>query len=230
MHQPLISAICLTADRPDFLKKAIRCFEAQTWHNKELIIYDTGRASVPVEDIPGVCFVHGQRYPTIGELRNAAIKRAKGCLIANWDDDDISHPRRLEEQANLLLAADAEIVGYSTLYFFNQMKDEWWLYDGDIGSLSDAVGTSMMFRASIWKTRHFGQIQCGEEYDFQINRRVVTTYGHNPPRMIAVSHGKNSTSANIKFVEGTAYTETNWRRAKPDKIAGLRELLDSFEL
>ena len=61
-------------------------------------------------------------FKTIGALRNFA---GLGCvamdadLIAHFDSDDWSHPRRLEEQVALLEASGKQCVGYREMLFWD---------------------------------------------------------------------------------------------------------------
>jgi glycosyltransferase involved in cell wall biosynthesis len=42
---------------------------------------------------------------TLGELRNQSLQLAQGEIVCQWDDDDLSHPRRLERQLAALINA-----------------------------------------------------------------------------------------------------------------------------
>jgi glycosyltransferase involved in cell wall biosynthesis len=109
----LISCICVTRKKSGFLKRAIECFLAQTYPNKELIILyedddvDTEEflaQGFPVES--SIRLFKAAAYPkmTLGELRNVAIKVARGEFICQWDDDDWYHICRLERQYSKLFS------------------------------------------------------------------------------------------------------------------------------
>jgi glycosyltransferase involved in cell wall biosynthesis len=103
---PLVSCLCLTRNRPAKLRRAIECFLAQTYPNKELVILlregDVGTRSVVTE--------YGERAPirthaiadddpmTLGEQRNLSIRLSHGEYFCVWDDDDWYHPERVEIQ------------------------------------------------------------------------------------------------------------------------------------
>lgn len=110
----LISCVCVTREKPEFLKRAIDCFLAQTYVNKELIIlYEDDDLATeklvgggfPTES--GIRLLRAPAYPkmTLGELRNVAIKVAMGEFICQWDDDDWYHMSRLELQYGKLFGA-----------------------------------------------------------------------------------------------------------------------------
>jgi glycosyltransferase involved in cell wall biosynthesis len=85
-------------------KRALECFESQTWPKKELILVSSGDMS----DL-GRPFIRAPTGITIGELRNIAMDAAHGDAVATWDDDDISSPERLTSQvARLIEYSNAE--------------------------------------------------------------------------------------------------------------------------
>ena len=104
---PLISCVCVTRRKPELLARAIECFSAQTYPNKEMIILyeddDPATAAFVAAGFPadsGVRLFRVPAYPKIalGELRNLAVRIARGEFVCQWDDDDWYHMRRLEEQ------------------------------------------------------------------------------------------------------------------------------------
>ena len=85
---PRVVCICPSVNRPRFLLRARKCFEAQTYPNKRLYVLDTGFP-------PFVAM-------SIGNLRNVMCQAAEDAdVIAHWDDDDWSYPDRLTEQVAL---------------------------------------------------------------------------------------------------------------------------------
>jgi len=104
------SCICLTENRVDFLKKAINCFNAQTYSTRELLIvypendYNTANflTDNKVENIRSLILPTGNQL-SLGEKRNYAINNCKGDYICNWDDDDWYHQDRLNVQINSIL-------------------------------------------------------------------------------------------------------------------------------
>jgi O-antigen biosynthesis protein len=210
-NRPLISCVMLTADRPHLIQTAVRSFHSQTWQNKELIVYDTGRVPAVVERGPGVHIFRGPAA-TIGELRNRANDRSRGRLIAHWDDDDWSAAERLEEQFEILATHDADIVGYRTVYFRQDRGrtrgPKYWLYDGEPDY---AMGTTMFYRRTAWENRPFSKVMVSEELDFSCRRKIITSTGHNPIRMIARHHAR-STVRKRRFI---ADPGSSWKTVSP---------------
>jgi glycosyltransferase involved in cell wall biosynthesis len=100
MTMPLVSCICPTYNRPPshkhLVEEAIESFLRQTYPNKELVVLNDCPGQDLLCDAPGVRVVNvPERFPTLGEKRNAGVALARGDLIAPWDDDDISLPWRL---------------------------------------------------------------------------------------------------------------------------------------
>lgn len=102
--QPLVSCLMVTRGRSTLVRQSIECFLRQTYANCELVIIDDD----PVENLVPVIAalaserVHHIRIPndgsSLGELRNLAVAHANGSVIAQWDDDDLSDPFRIQMQ------------------------------------------------------------------------------------------------------------------------------------
>lgn len=129
MSTPTVCAVMLTANRPEMARRAIQCFVRQTYENKQLLICNSGpgfetgiadedniiRLYVPLESL----ISSGNLPPKIGGIRNLAALLTAAPIIVNWDDDDYSHPKRIEEQVSLLLASGADAVGYRDCLFWD---------------------------------------------------------------------------------------------------------------
>ena len=101
MH-PLISCLSPTKTEPSIVKNAIKCFNDQSYPNKELILvsdecnpYLKDLEKLVCDDIKLFTAPNGS---VIGSLRNISVHHANGEYIATWDDDDISLKDRLVEQ------------------------------------------------------------------------------------------------------------------------------------
>lgn len=106
MTDGLISCICVTREKPLLLRRAIDCFLAQTYPNRELIIlYEADDVatkdfidSMPFNPQIKIVTVARSSETRLGGLRNRAIQEAQGEYICQWDDDDWYHAGRLEYQ------------------------------------------------------------------------------------------------------------------------------------
>lgn len=156
MHHPLVSCLLPTENRARFIGQAIGFFLQQDYPNKELIILHSKDADLPAgfEYPPNVSLICTGNIK-LGAKRNYAINTVKGDLIAQWDDDDIYHPKRLSKQIAPLLTGEADITGFDDILFYETGKNVCWsgsppvirsMFDGGI-----ACGT-MVFRKEIWGT------------------------------------------------------------------------------
>jgi len=97
-----------------FVAAAIRCYLAQTYAHKELVIVrDPAR---PVQEVAAhvdslgrkdIRFVVASGSPTLAELRNVSVESADGEVLCQWDDDDLSHPQRIAVQLEAMRLQDA---------------------------------------------------------------------------------------------------------------------------
>lgn len=125
-HQPypLISCVCVTENRVNKLKRAVACFRAQTYPNKELVIVykdsdvETRRFLEKEGDDLSNIMIPTPTNLTLGDLRNISIELSKGNYFCNWDDDDWYHTRRLEEQMKSMRDNyhDASMLVYYLLF------------------------------------------------------------------------------------------------------------------
>lgn len=178
--------------------RAVTSFRNQTYQNKRLFILDTGDKEFPImqedgiyaeyfghDQRPGLCVL--TRGTTIGALRNLANGYAETLhadIIVHFDDDDFSHPRRIEEQVALLVASGKECVGYNEMLFWrdgepgfkpgptgspipdpeHDQQSEAWLFQNKSPRYS--LGTSLCYWRSTWEKHPFPDKMRGEDYDF----------------------------------------------------------------
>ena len=107
----LISCLCVTHKKPDMLRRAIRCFENQSYHNKQLVIVYEESDQLTHEFMIQqkydlnikVVKINTESKKTLGELRNISVREADGSFVCQWDDDDWYNSDRLLNQMNNLL-------------------------------------------------------------------------------------------------------------------------------
>ncbi|MEV6491683.1 glycosyltransferase [Actinoplanes sp. NPDC051633] len=112
-------SVVITSYRPDEgLITAVRSILAQTWRNIEIIVVDD--ASPPEYDAvlervshQRVRIVRQPRNMGTYAARNVGLDMAGGEFVAFQDDDDWSHPRRLEKQVAPLLADPSLVASTS---------------------------------------------------------------------------------------------------------------------
>ena len=115
----------MTADRPQLLRRAVRCFNRQTYPHRELVVLDDGAADLEValHDVPSDALRYHriERRPdnVLGALRNQTLDLAEGDVLAQWDDDDWYHDDRLAVQVAALEAGHDACTIAATLMHLN---------------------------------------------------------------------------------------------------------------
>ncbi|MCS7082294.1 MAG: glycosyltransferase family 2 protein [Bacteroidetes bacterium] len=112
----------VTADRPLWVRRAVRCFQWQTWPHRELVVLDDGQedlspilAELPPEQVRYER-LRGPRKP-LGALRNLALELATGDYCIQWDDDDWYHPDRIRVQMRYaLMGYEAVLLGHTLMH------------------------------------------------------------------------------------------------------------------
>lgn len=101
MHQPTVSVIIPTYDRPGKLTRAVESVLSQSYRDIEIIVVNDHPDSDVCDVLPDIdvlrCIQHDEnRGAPIA--RNTGILAAKGEYIAFIDDDDAWKPQKLERQ------------------------------------------------------------------------------------------------------------------------------------
>lgn len=156
---PMVSCLMVTNNRLALAKRAIRCYAAQTYPNRELVIVTDGEprirrglerfiAELKLEDVR---FIYLERANlTLGQLRNAAIDAAAGEVLCQWDDDDCYHPDRIRVQVEQMLNNNGRACCLTDhLQFLDEDRAlVWidWTLGGKYGKDQLLPGTIVMFK------------------------------------------------------------------------------------
>ncbi len=189
---PRISCLMVTGNRPALAERAVRCFQRQTYANKELVVVDDGEdgtlaAWLQELDDPQIALV---RLPaegkSLGELRNLAVAHAGGAYVAQWDDDDLSHPRRLEMQMAALWVSQADAC-----LLERQML--WWP-QGRRLAVSYGRAWEGSFLCAKGKLPPYPEIACGEDTPSveQLLAQARVALLDYPQLYTYVFHGQNT--------------------------------------
>jgi glycosyltransferase involved in cell wall biosynthesis len=195
---PLISCISVTRKKSKLLKRAISCFSAQSYPNKELIIiYEDDDLSTEQflqsqlsadSSIRFFC-VPSTPKMALGELRNLAIELAKGEFICQWDDDDWYHVNRLSIQYEQLRIKDCS----------GSIMTQWLVFD----TLTTAAYISnvrlwegsILCKKSILQLKPYEHKPIGEDtatIDFLAELNHICLLDKLPGLYIYVYHGHNT--------------------------------------
>jgi glycosyltransferase involved in cell wall biosynthesis len=110
---PKVSCVMVSRNHLDLVRPSIHCYLAQTYANRELVIVRD--PSVPIGEVEtyvaglhreDIKLVRPEGSLRLNALRNLSFAHASGELLCQWDDDDLSHPDRVEIQVDVLREHD----------------------------------------------------------------------------------------------------------------------------
>lgn len=109
----LVSGLCVTANRPALLERAVAWWRAQEWPRKELVIVDGSRPDCRLDFSSASDVRHIVLEPDrdMGAKHNLALEAAQGDVLAYVDDDDWFSPRRIVRQLEPIAMGKATITG-----------------------------------------------------------------------------------------------------------------------
>lgn len=189
----LVSCVCITRGFPEHVEATIRCFEQQTYPDKELVVVHDGaseeavgmfeKAGARVFAMPGV---------PLGVLRNKSVEESRGKYVCNWDDDDLSVPDRIEFQLAALQAKKANACVLRRYVLWDERNGQFYQsFPRAAGWESSLVAE----RAAVLRLR-YPPVKLGE--DRQMMARMATAYRvlviDEPGKYVYRYHGRNACS------------------------------------
>jgi len=226
---PLISCIMPTRGRTELALQAVRYFQGQDYPRLELVIVDEAGSDLESR-LPPDPRIRWEAVPpgmSIGAKRNLAVQRARGEIVAQWDDDDWYAPRRLSAQAAPILAGRADVTALRADVFFDLERWEFWgctealhrrLFVGNVH------GGTLMYRRAVWGARaSYPSTSLAEDAAFLT--RAVRTGARvervdEPGLYLYLRHGANAWS----FALGRHVDAAGWLRTdEPPWLGADRE-------
>jgi len=119
---PLVSALCVTEDRPEFIPWLLWNHAKQDHPRRELIIVDSSREALTGSESEDVRVISCAPGTTVARKRNLALRAARGDLITWFDDDDWQHPRKLSILA-AALSGGVTLAGSRTGWFLDLRRN-----------------------------------------------------------------------------------------------------------
>jgi glycosyltransferase involved in cell wall biosynthesis len=123
MTDPLVSIITPTFDRASCLPRLHRCVMAQDLQDFEWLIDDDSPSpSSYMQGLadPRISYVHGAERRAIGTKRNALIERARGRIVAQFDDDDYYGSGYLSRMVGLMRERGAAFVKLYGFFLYSR--------------------------------------------------------------------------------------------------------------
>ncbi len=199
LENAMISCIMPTRGRADLVERAIDCFRAQDYPDRELIIVHDLDGDLP----PGIAGddirILRARENSIGGKRNQAVEAARGDIIAQWDDDDWYGPARLSVQAAPILDGSAEVTALNDILFFDAATGACWEADPALFArmfAENVAGGTLMFRKHDWeRSGGYPSSSMREDSHFLAALMHGGARLHRQPgreHMVYVRHGSNS--------------------------------------
>jgi glycosyltransferase involved in cell wall biosynthesis len=189
----LISCILATGNRERFVRQALRCFSAQTYPHRELIVVDDGETPVAplCRSTPGVRYIRLDRRTPTGTKLNLGIEAASGSILQKVDDDDYYAPGFLatavgrvqaSRSARAIAAWDCFLILLATgarpaLYFSGYR----WM-----------AGGTLCFRRAVWQSAPFRDVAKDEDAYFLEDHTGPRLRVRAPEEYVLVRHGKNT--------------------------------------
>ncbi len=223
MSDPLVSLVCPTFNRPQYLRHAVELLRAQTYKRVELIVVDDSPEAARI-DLRGLKDVNHVRLAdqlSLGEKHNIGNAMAQGEYIGFWDDDDWYGPRRIVRQLDPLVRGQADICGFRrNLVLSAGQPLKWWRISEAprdprswIGNGSNKFripihdGSAIFRRDLLMKGARFPHRTMNEKVDFLnglVERGATWTVVPNDQLFIYVRHGKNT----WQYKEGAVHVAT----------------------
>lgn len=181
-----------TERRRRFLERALRCFQAQTYTDCELLILE--EAAAPLKrDWPARVryeWMPDQRM-FLGRKRNFVNTLASSELILHWDSDDWYAPERIARQVALLDTTGMQVTGLHAILYYREIDQSFWQYRYQRPPWS--VGAALCYRRTWWETHRFPEtMRWGEDTQFcQWSKGVMASEGLNG-LMVAIAHDGNT--------------------------------------
>ena len=178
---PLVSVIIPTHNGSEFIDTALRSLTAQTWKNIELLVVDDGSSQFHLEKLRKICGEYNnvtlfEQAVNSGAYvsRNLGLKYARGEFITVHDDDDWSHPQKIERQVVPLIHSSKMIANMSM--HTRVTEDLAFLRINNDTRFTQPNYSSMMFRRSVVdRIGEWDSVNRGADAEFR--DRIESIYG-----------------------------------------------------
>jgi len=205
--KPLISCVLVTRDRPGFFRQALRCFGAQDYPAKELVVVDDGDTPVGAmcDGVAGVTYVRLPKPTPTGTKLNLGIETARGDILQKLDDDDYYAPRFLSTAAARLARARTPDALVCWCCFAVLIAGDPKLYFSGHGW---KTGGTLCFRRALWRRHRFRDLYASSDTWFIRDNDPPIARVCAPDQYLVVRHGANTWTR----IAGHESTESYFRQ------------------
>jgi len=207
MSRPLISCVCPTFNRQQYLPFAIRCFLQQTYEDRELLVVDDSTEPLDIPKDDRIQYIRLDARTPTGTKRNIGARIARGKIIVNFDDDDFSSSYRLEDQARRLESTGKAVTGYNATVVYDEATGLFYKNLG--GPPYYASGTSQCYLKSWWKNNPYPDCSYGEDSVFSRQARLANelSIADVNKTMVARKHANNTDFVYLQKLKPLAPTD-----------------------
>ena len=206
---PPVSCILPTRNRSAFFRQALRCFSAQNYPNRELIVIDDG--DQPVERIcagvPGVRYIRLRAPTPTGTKLNIGAEAARSDILQKLDDDDFYAPGFLAAAVGRLIRVTREDALVAWCCFLVLIARERRLYFSGHGW---KAGGTLCFRRALWRAHPFRDLFGSSDSWFIRDSRPDLAVVCDAAQYLLVRHGANT----WRRIDGHGAAE-NYFRLRP---------------
>jgi hypothetical protein len=177
-----ISVVLPTRNRSSLLRQALRCAQSQTWRDVEVIVVDEGSTDetprILADEFAGVRRIQHETAQGPSVARNAGVAAATGDWVFFLDDDDLIHPRHLEELLQASKTAPSRSLVTGRMRNFAVMSGEIVLGPiicapeerSDVATLNELVDPrrqrTITLSSVLWPRRLFDRVSWDPELSF----------------------------------------------------------------
>lgn len=209
---PLVTCVLPTAGRPLWAAQALRYFARQSYPHRELVVVDSGRTPLDLPLPEGAQVVRAAPGTPVGEARNLGAARARGTLIAHWDDDDWYAGDRLARQVAFLTATGAAVCGLGSMLLYRLHDGDAWWYHPMPEDPTFLTGATLLYRTDLWHEHPLPPRGVAEDAAWLAGLpRGTAAPMPDDGWFVAVAHGSNTAAKNV--------ADPRWSPASIDDVS-----------
>ncbi len=175
MHEPLVSVVVSSYNRPAMLKGALRSLLQQTHQHLEIVVQDDSTnedCSLVVSELADPRIVYTRNQPPLGTIRNlrAGYRKCTGKYFSTLNDDDVYSSSYIQTMIAAMEADPSYCVAFSDHYIITQ--------DGDVDEAATATnsiafGRNLLHEGSVAEPLVVGLLTKSIPGMFAVFRREV---------------------------------------------------------